>query len=334
MSDAAVTETTETQEVETQETQPELSREDRLQALEDAFHKRGEIKHQETLESLEQEAPTAEEVVDAAEGKETEEAQTEESVTSEQEDEFTKRFAQLTKMEANLRAREDKLKQYDDSLKELDQLRELKTLAKTDPLKVAESLGLSVHDLAEQTINGETFSEKKKVNELEERIKKFEQMTQEAEEAKKREAQEEAARQYVDGIKANIDAVPDKYPLVRQLSGGMQLVINTISEYYQRSGEELPWDRAAQMTEDYLVDQKVKEYQVLTKIDKIKEKLGLESKKEEPKPTKQQEVPKSEGRVKNITNAMASAPAAKEVGKPTREERERRIRELADNLFT
>lgn len=300
--------------------EPAVATEDRsnkLLALEEAFFSKSEA-----TKPVEPEAKAEEPTAPAPEVK------PEPTVTKE--DDFTKRFAQLSKMEAQLRAREDKLKDHQEAMNELAELRELKTMAKSDPLKVAQALGISINDLAEQTINQESFKEKKTINEVDDRLRKLEEMTTSQKEAEAKAKEEQYAQEYVNKVVHNINSAADKFQLVKDLPGGIQLVINTISEYYQRTGEELPWNKAAEMTEDYLMDQKIKEFEQLTKIDKIKAKLNLTA---GPAPVVTKPVEKPTKPVTTISNHMASAPATKEVGKTSKEERERRIRELSDRLF-
>ena len=307
----------------------------RMLELEKAFYEDREVNTMpqapgETASALPQQQEDSEVPEKAESVESTEPAAEEVGDKKPQEDEFSSRFAQLTKMENQLREREQLIKENEAERKELQQLRELKDLAKKDPQAAAEALGLSFNDWAEQTIDNEQFTEKKKSQQMAERLQRLEEAAQNEKKEKEEREKQEAAQKYVNSINSKIDEAGDKYPLVRSLNGGRQLVINTISEWFRRTGEEMPWEKAAQMSEDYLFDQKLKEFEVLNKVDKFKSKLNIPT-KSEPEPEPKSE-PKKEPNA--ITNMIASAPATKEVGKVTREERRRRIRELANGLFS
>lgn len=289
----------------------------RLQELEDAWRKNSVVEEAPAKVEVKEE-PVKEEVV----------AEVKAEPAKEGTDDFTRRFAQLTKMEQQLKKREAELKSRETELEEAKKFRELKQLAKTDPMRFAQETGLKLADLAEQTFKPKEYSEKARADELAERLKKLEEMNQKAQEESELKVQQENARKYVKTIESNIEAAGDKYQLIREL-GAQQLVINTIATYYQQSGEEMEWSRAADLTEEYLLQEKLKELEKLTKLEKIKTKFNLATKPEtKPEPTKQTSP------VKTISNQMASAPATREAGKPSREERERRIKELAADLFT
>ena len=147
------------------------------------------------------------------------------------EDVFERRFRALTSEESKMRQREAKLAEQEGLV---ERYKKLEADAKNNPLAVLEAMGMSWDDVLnyqlEQTQAEFASPEEKKIAELENKLKQFEEFTNEA---KKKEEELQMANQdkmindYIDASVNHLQANIDKYPYAAKLPN-QDLVKNEI----------------------------------------------------------------------------------------------------------
>jgi hypothetical protein len=231
-------------------------------------------------------------------------------------DEFSSKFAALSKREKKIREMESQWKEKETKYAEWE---ETQKLAKQDPLKFIEKAGLNYEMITDFILNGDKSQESAKVQELETKLASFQ------EELSKKEMQKQID-EYMNKLFTHIDSNVDKYPIVKA-TDSHPIVVETITKYYEQTGEELDFDTACQWVENYLEDTEVSRLTNLMKIEKLKSKLGLPtnaSSESEIVITPKPEVKKaSKPKVKTLSNdATATAPdRTQQSKKPTEAER-------------
>jgi len=247
-----------------------------------------------------------------------------------EEDDFVRRSTALNKIEQRLNKRQEEMKAQEAEITEARKFKETLKLAQSNPAKFAEETGLKLSDLANQTMKPQEFDFKRQNSELTDRLKKLEELnTKSIEEAKQKE-QDKLANEYASKITQHINSVGDKFPIVKEYgNGAIQKILGVIADYFKESGEELPWEQATQYIEDRLMQEKIEDFNKLSKIEKIRAKLnlGVETITE---PVKRAEV---SAKAQGISNASASAPAEKDLSKNKKEERRRRMADLTTRIY-
>jgi len=122
------------------------------------------------------------------------------------------------------------------------------------------------------------------------RLEKIEKQTAEKEEQLKKQkeeldlkVQQEEAEKYVTSLRKFLDDGAEKYELITA-SDNHKLVLDTVLEHYNETGEELPWEQAAERIEAFLEEELTKKIEKLLNTSKIKNKLGKVGKSEPKKP--------------------------------------------------
>lgn len=180
------------------------------------------------------------------------------------------RFAALARKEKAIRERESKLASDAKAYKEWQ---ETQALAKSNPIEFLQRSGLSYDEITNYLMNeGLPPSIDKKVESIEEKIRKYE----EAQVA----ARQEAQRQQIDAqlnafkktIHEHIDTHADRYELIKA-EGVQDEVYQLIEQHFAHTKEVMPIEKAAQAVEDFLFEEAKK----LAKVNKLKSLIAPET---------------------------------------------------------
>ena len=192
---------------------------------------------------------------------------------------MTERFASLARRDKEIRERRAALERERQEWQSQRQSWETRQkLAKEDPLRLLDEMGLSYEDLTNRYFDRLTAEESRKKPES--RIENLERKVQEYEEYGRRmqqEAQqrqlEQQERQFRDQIKSSIDAEPDRFELVIA-QNRQDDVFRLIEQHFQQQGGDpskrkiLSIVEAAQLVEDHLYE----EAQKLLQAKKLKQR--------------------------------------------------------------
>lgn len=237
-----------------------------------------------------------------------------------------KQYAQLARQEKALRAkqlqqnqafakREAELKAREEALNAKDSQYNQGYISKDDfaknPLKYLTEAGHTYDALTQQMLDHGALDPRVEahISKLEAKIAQLEQSNEKAMQQRKEEA-DNSYKQAVAQIKRDVTKLVDTdetYETIKA-TGSYDDVVELIEKTYQEDGVLLTNDEAAQMVEDYLIEEAMK----ITKIGKIKSKLNLGTKTEtesnkqqtqKPKTEQQQDAPK----MKTLTNAVTAS---------------------------
>ena len=285
-----------------------------------------EAPQEETIQP--QEVENIEETTETAEAPEAPvETEPEETVKEPEkpaEQGFDPKFEVLKRREKALREREQHVKEFEKQQKQTEQDKEL---AQKDPLAYLEKMGLTYEKLTDAMLGNEP-SPDSKVSEIEQRLQKFE----EAERQKALEVEQQKAQQqineYTELLNKHIDS-SEKYELLKA-SKSHQLVVDTIIENYNQTQEELDWDVACDVVEDYLWKTEIGKLKDILKIEKVRQELGLSEQTDVSEP----EV-KRPATTKTLSNSNTSTvPERHQAGEPmTFKEALERAKVLEEELF-
>ncbi len=166
------------------------------------------------------------------------------------------RFAALARKDKALR---EERKRIEADRAQLARWRDAERLAKEDPLKLLEDLGLSYSDLTQrqlQRLEQEHLGDDPAV-----RLKRIEQQIQDYEEQarqhRERQAQAQVDRQIAQfqrQIEQRIESDPDRFELVIA-QGAQEEVFRLIEAHFVDTREVMPIDEAAQLIEDQLLEE-------------------------------------------------------------------------------
>ena len=179
-----------------------------------------------------------------------------------------------------------------------------KDLLKTSPLQALAEAGLSYDEITQAVLNQQPTDPRVEatISRLEAKIKQLEEA---GEEGKKNSAtqQQAAYEAAVKQIKADVSKLVFTDPAFETVKATNSIsdVVELIEETYKKDGTLLGVEEAAQMVEDYLLEEALK----LTRIDKIKKRLAQNA---QPAQTQkaQPPQPKQPPPMKTLTNAASS----------------------------
>ncbi len=240
----------------------------------------------------------------------------------------SRRFAQLAKREKQLRLQAQQIKQQEEQFKARQAEMEAKWAQaqqptpidatkyidrerfKYDPIGALAEVGVSYEELTNQLINPVQKDPRVEatISRLEAKIQELENKNQEAaKQAAERETQQyqAALRQIETDVKALVANDPN-FETIKETRSTKD-VVELIEQTYQKDGVLLSVEEAAQLVEDYLVEEATK----LTKIGKIQAKLA-QSNASKVQATAQktpaaQQQPKQPQPMKTLTNNNASS---------------------------
>jgi uncharacterized membrane-anchored protein YhcB (DUF1043 family) len=206
-------------------------------------------------------------------------------------------FRQLARREAELRAKERELKklasQVDEYRPSVDSYSELQNLAKSNPTKVLDQLGISYEDLTQAVINGGEPTREMQLAEqnkmLAQRLEKLESQISERVKAEESKKYETAYSGFIDEIKEFVDNDAEAFPLVTARAA-WPLVAQHMQAHYDRTQEILDYSTAVSLIEEHLNS----DLQAYLSHEKIRERF-LAGKEKEPEaiaePAKQDQTP-------------------------------------------
>jgi len=256
------------------------------------------------------------------------------------------RLSELARRENALRKKEKELKDLEASLTKEP---ETKKFDKASDLLLEH--GFTAEDLMNELLGIESSGDNrtdvnidprlaKKIENLEKETQSIKQKEEERAKQLEVEEQQRQAKIYADNLSNFIHENKSKYELT-VATNNEQLVLDTLVEYYKAEGEELTWERAAEMVENYLETELAEKTQNLLAVGKLRNKLGIQipdkeaeadaSKEQKDKP--QAETAPKQRESKTLTNKNTSStmpPAADELDD---EERLRQAKALEVNLF-
>ena len=175
--------------------------------------------------------------------------------------ELAKRQRELTQKQLEIKAKEERLTPVEQALAK----------AKENPLAALEVLGISYEDLTHYILQeGKEPGPEDKLAALEKRIEEKERAEREAREREAQERVEATLAQFKETIAQTAKAAPEQYELINA-SGqyGVDLVFETVSEYFESNKQVLPLETALQAVEAYLEGEALK----VAQANKIKAKL-------------------------------------------------------------
>jgi hypothetical protein len=176
--------------------------------------------------------------------------------------ELAKRQRELTQRQLDLKAKEDRLGPVEQALAK----------AKENPLAALEALGMSYEDLTHYILSeGKEPTAEDKLAAIEKRIDAKEAAEREAAQKEADARVEATISQFKASIEQTAKASPDAYELVLA-SGqyGLELVFDTVSEYFDSNKQVLPLETALQAVESYLEGEALK----VAQANKIKARLA------------------------------------------------------------
>jgi hypothetical protein len=187
-------------------------------------------------------------------------------VVEKEKDPYADNFARLIRREKQLRERESKHSDYE---KQLSEYRELQDLAKKDPFKYLERSGLTFDELSRKLIEDPITPEKKELQELKEKMTRWEQEREEDSKSRKEKETQSAYETAKQELQSLLDKEPEKYELVR-MQNAHELVFQVIYEYQKQNGKWLNFDEAAGKVEAHLE----KDVERLLESKKLRSKLA------------------------------------------------------------
>jgi len=180
-------------------------------------------------------------------------------------DVLVKKERAIRKAQQQIKLQQEALKAKEASLVDINAL-------KADPLKVLSELGISYENLTEKQlsqINPDPNQQLlNKIAELEQRLSTVdEQFTK-----RDSQAYEAAVNQIRNDVKLLVDSDP-AYETI-SATGETEAVVELIQKVFDKEGTILSVEEAARLVEDKLLERKLEEVKRLTKLSKIKSKLG------------------------------------------------------------
>lgn len=248
---------------------------------------------------------------------------------SRKEKELVRKQKELTAREQSVQERAQKAEQFEAQLKR----------AKLDPLKfVQDQLGITWEQLVEAQLNGgASQSSPAAVEQLvEDRLAAFKseqaELQAKAEEAKKAEDAREIAAFNAEAVKF-VDDHPDDYELTR-LYDSARLVPELIHENFRSTGQVLSAKEAADMVEQYLLEEASK----LEATKKWQARSGKPKAEAEGKPQDQQDgagkrAEQTGGASRTLSNRMAPSASSQATKTLSAQDRQRRAEEAVKAIW-
>lgn len=177
---------------------------------------------------------------------------------------FSSKFAALTRKEKALLKRQ---KELEEKYTKASEYEKTMTLAKKDPVKFLESVGLSYKEITDFLLNDNKPTVESQLDELRreyENEKKQRELEKEKQELERKKQEEAHFAQVVENhkkqIRSFLDTNRDNYELCA-MNDATEDIFEVIEEYYQRNNEILPIDKAAEAVEKYLEQEAMKLFQ-------------------------------------------------------------------------
>lgn len=256
------------------------------------------------------EVPQAEEQIESIEAQVAEGSETEPKVEEEKEPEqskeeklFASKFAALSRKEKAIRERErqlearmqeleQRLKAKEEPPAQVESEEPIEFRLKRDPFGTLKNLGLDYETLTKIALNDGKLTPEIQMQLMKEEMErqygsKFKELEEKLTEKEKRE-QEEKHNQVVQNFKSEIasfvkENATDLELLSVEGDEGVQLVYDVIEEHYNESGKIMDKQEAANLVEEYLLEEAKKR----VGLSKIKKLLGASEQKTPSEPKQQ-----------------------------------------------
>jgi hypothetical protein len=236
-------------------------------------------------------------------------------------------FSALAKKERLLVQEKQKIAQekaeMQKQLEEVKKFNETRQKAKSNPLQILESLGLTYEDITNYVLNGNKPGPDALISEVDQKFENF-RREQEEKEQKKLAADKEAAdaqmaevvAEFKQGVMDFLDDKKEQYELIN-LYGGQELVFTTIEKHFEDTQKIMSKEEAAQLVEEYLEG----EFERATKESKkIQSKFGI---KQQDQGQKAESATGGQAS-KTLSNNLASSAAPSLLPAKTEEDRIKR----------
>lgn len=264
------------------------------------------------------------------------------------EEQLTPRILDLKRRENDIRKRE---KELSDREKELSSTKPKKDTEYISSMELLNKYGFTAEDVMNELLGTQNQTEQKPqadkllLKRLE-ALEKYKKDTVEKEEENKKTIaateQKRQAEEYATNLNKFLTDNAEKYQLINK-SDSQQFVLDTIVEYYNLTGESLPWEQAAKRCENQLEDELSDKVKDLLNVESIKNKLNLniteqatttEEKKvvtEQPEKPEAKEAP--DNGLKTLSNNNTSSTMSDSADEIDEEERIRQATMLEAQLF-
>lgn len=204
-----------------------------------------------------------------------------------QDDDFSRKFAALSRRERAILEQEQRFKGERQSLTEYQKAKEA---AKQNPVAYLKQLGLSVDDIVQHVLNeGQPATVEDEVKSIRAEIEAYKKKEAEALESRKREEEELKNKQVIDGFKKKIvefiNQDTDRFEAIHT-NEAYEDVFEVINNYFEKTGEVLSIEKAADSVEAHLVDDFKQTQERFSKLKKLAPKEPTETDLLSPQDTK------------------------------------------------
>lgn len=168
-----------------------------------------------------------------------------------QDDKFASKFAALSAKEKAILAKEQKLKaqmkEFESQMKEFEELKNLRKLAKENPLEYLKKGELTYDEITKRILSGENSEQVNQFKTLEQQVQ---DLKQELERARQEQVQDKVVAFQAE-IAKTIETNADKWELIRAFKSH-DVVYNVIEQQFSNNQKLLSIEEAADLVEDYL----------------------------------------------------------------------------------
>jgi hypothetical protein len=177
---------------------------------------------------------------------------------------FAEKFAALTKKEREIFQKELRMKEMEQRLRRFEELERLKS---ENPYAFIKETGVDLEKtLLAAAREGEPPTVDDKVSELQSQIQKLQEMLKTKEETEIKTKEQMAMEQFKSNLKNHITSKADDYELILA-NDAVDTVFDVIQTHFEKTkqdlgeGEILPFDKAAELVENYLLEKTKKAIQ-------------------------------------------------------------------------
>lgn len=161
---------------------------------------------------------------------------------------------------------------------------DLKSIAKQDPLKALDELGIGIDNILEAYTGATSSSEpvpdipksvQEKLKRIEELEARFNELIEGQTKAERLSEQQRLFKQETDKLSAVVESDTARYEMIHATrdEGSLNLVLQVAAEIYNQEGEVPSYDRALGLVEEHLRDQMREQYKRAQNFGFLKESL-------------------------------------------------------------
>lgn len=189
-------------------------------------------------------------------------------------------YARLMAKEKEIRDMKARMKEY-----ESNPSNDIKNLAKNDPLKAIEELGLSMDQILDvwATPDEQKQEEQEPVDTTNEEIMKIKKELEEIKKAKEESEMQYKYKQALKDADSVISKDTERWELINQgkPAGSLHTMIKAASDIFQATGERLSYEEVADEVENFLKEENIKYVNSLKSVNKLKYLFEQQAKQEE-----------------------------------------------------